>query len=53
MKEKKGMGFKAASKNIQQKEGLSKKSADAILASSARKYKGSSSNKNLRKVKGK
>lgn len=36
MKEKKGMGFKAAAKNIMKKEGLSKDKAGAILAAGAR-----------------
>lgn len=53
MKEHKGMGFKAAAKNIQKNEGVSSKAAGAILASASRKNKATSSNKNLRKVKGK
>lgn len=32
----KGMGFKAAAKNISSKQGIPMKNADAILASSAR-----------------
>jgi len=36
IKEKKGMGFKAAEKSIMAKEGYSEKRAGAILASSAR-----------------
>lgn len=52
MKEHKGMGFKAAQKNIQ-KEGYSKKSAGAILASSTRKASPSAKakNKNLANVR--
>lgn len=53
MKEHKGMGFNAAAKNIQSKEGVSAKAAGAILASASRKNAGTSSNKNLGKVKGK
>lgn len=55
MKEHKGMGFKAAAKNIQSKEGVSAKSAGAILASSTRKSspKAKAANPNLKKVKGK
>lgn len=52
MATKKGEGFKAAQKSIQKKEGVSKKSAGAILASASRKNAGTSSNKNLKKVKG-
>ena len=54
MKSKKGMGFKAASKQIQQKGGYSKKAADAILAASTRKAssKAKKANPNLNKVKG-
>lgn len=53
MSEKKGMGFKAAQKNIMSKEGLSKKSAGAILASAARGASKSAkkANPNLKKVK--
>ena len=52
MKVKKGMGFGAAQKNIMNKEGLSKKAAGAILASSARKAskKAVKNNPNLLKV---
>lgn len=50
-KVKKGMGFKAAAKNIQAKEGVSAKSAGAILASASRKNAKTSGNKNLKKVK--
>lgn len=53
MKEKKGMGFTAAANNISKKEGVSKKEAGAILASSSRKNAATSSNKNLKKVNGK
>ncbi len=48
----KHIGFKAAAKKIASKEGVGKKAASAILAASSRKYKNSSSNKALRKVKG-
>lgn len=53
MKEKKGMGFKAAQKNIMQKEGVSKERAGAILASSTRSASASAKKKNpnLKKVK--
>ena len=53
MKEKKGMGFKAAAKNIQKKEGVSAKSAGAILASATRKASATAkkANPNLKKVK--
>lgn len=53
MKEKKGMGFTGASKNIQSREGLSKDSANAILAAGARKAsKGAKkANPNLKNVK--
>ncbi len=52
----KGMGFKAAAKSIQKKEGVSAKSAGAILASSTRRAVANGAakkNKNLLKVKGK
>ena len=52
MASKKGEGFKAAQKSIQKKEGVSKKAAGAILASASRKNASTSSNKNLKKVKG-
>lgn len=54
MKTKKGMGFKAAAKNIARKEGVSKKSAGAILASATRNAsaKAKAKNPNLKKVKG-
>lgn len=50
---KKGMGFKAAQDNIAKKEGVSKKAAGAILASSTRKASPSAKKKNpnLKKVK--
>jgi len=50
----KGMGFKAAASSVQRKEGVSKKSADAIIAAGARNAsKGAkAANPNLRKVKG-
>lgn len=50
---KKGMGFKAAQKSIMKKQGLSKKSAGAILASGARKASATAKRKNpnLKKVK--
>lgn len=50
---KKGMGFKAASNQIAKKEGVSKKSANAILAASTRKASASAKKKNpnLKKVK--
>ncbi len=48
---KKHIGFKAASKKIQKKEGVSKKSADAILASASRKNAKTSSNPKLKKVR--
>lgn len=44
-------GFKAAAKNIQKKEGVSKKAAGAILASASRKNAKTSSNPKLKKVK--
>jgi hypothetical protein len=52
---KKGMGFKAGAKAIAEKQGLSIKSASAILASGARKAssKAKTANPNLKKVKGK
>jgi hypothetical protein len=53
MKSKKGMGFKAAQNQIAKKEGVSKKAAGAILASSTRKAsaKAKKANPNLKKVK--
>lgn len=54
-KVKKGMGFKAAQKNIASKQGVSMESAGAILAASARKASPAAKRKNpnLKKVKGK
>lgn len=54
-KSKKGMGFKAASKSVQKKEGVSKESADKIIAAGARNAsaKAKKANPNLKKVKGK
>lgn len=51
----KGMGFKAAQSKIAKKEGVSMKSAGAILASSTRhaSAKAKRANPNLKKVKGK
>jgi hypothetical protein len=53
MKSKKGMGFKAAQSSIAKKEGVSKKAAGAILASSTRNasMKAKKMNPNLKKVK--
>lgn len=50
----KGMGFKAAQASIAKKEGISSKSAGAILASSTRKASPAAkkANPNLKKVKG-
>lgn len=55
MADKKGMGFKAASKSVQKKEGVSKESADKIIAAGARNAsaKAKKKNPNLKKVKGK
>jgi len=49
----KGMGFKAAQKSIEKKEGVSKDRAGAILASATRHASGSAkkANPNLKKVK--
>ena len=54
MKAKKGMDFKAAQKSIAKKQGVSMKSAGAILAAGARKAskKAVKANPNLKKVKG-
>ena len=51
----KGMGFKKAQNQIAKRQGISKESAGAILASGARKAsaKAKSKNPNLKKVKGK
>lgn len=50
----KGMGFKAAQSEIAKKQGISKKSAGAILAAGARNAsaKAKRANPNLNKVKG-
>jgi len=55
MKAKKGMGFKAAQKQIAKKQGISEKRAGAILAAGARKASAAAKKKNpnLKKVKGK
>lgn len=49
---KKGMGFKAAQKNIASKQGVSMKDAGAILASASRKASPAAKRKNpnLKKV---
>jgi len=54
MKAKKGMGFKAAQKNIAKKQGISMERAGAILAAGARKASPAAkkANPNLKKVKG-
>jgi hypothetical protein len=53
-KSKKGMGFKAAQKQIAKKQGVSMESAGAILASGARKAspEAKRKNPNLMKVSG-
>ena len=55
MKTKKGMGFKAAQKNIAKKQGIPMGRAGAILAAGARKASPAAKKKNpnLKKVKGK
>jgi len=55
MKAKKGMGFKAAQKQIAKKQGISMAGAGAILAAGARKASKAAKKKNpnLKKVKGK
>lgn len=55
MKVKKGMGFKAAQKQVAAKQGIPMKSAGAILAAGARKASPAAkkANPNLKKVKGK
>lgn len=52
MKAKKGMGFQAAAKNIEKKEGISKDAAGAILASATRNASKAAkkANPNLKKV---
>lgn len=54
MKPHKGMGFKAAAQNVERKEGVSKQSADKIIAVGARHASAGAkkANSNLRKVKG-
>lgn len=49
----KGMGFKAAQKGIEKREGIGKKAAGAILANATRKASASAkrSNPNLKRVK--
>lgn len=49
----KGMGFKAAAKSVERKEGVSAKSAGAIIAAGARNAsaKAKAANPNLKKVK--
>lgn len=53
MATKKGMGFKAAQKNIAAKEGIPMKNAGAILANASRNAsaKAKKANPNLKKVK--
>jgi len=53
MKEKKGMGFKAAAASISKKEGIPMKNASAILASKTRTASPAAkkANANLKKVK--
>lgn len=51
MKSKSHPGFKAVAASIQKKEGVSKKSAGAILAVASRRNAKTSSNPKLRKVK--
>jgi len=55
MKTKKGMGFKAAQKNIAKKQGIPMERAGAILAAGTRKASPAAKKKNpnLKKVKGK
>ena len=51
----KGMGFKAAAKSVEKKEGVSAEAADRIIAAGARSAssKAKKANPNLRKVRGK
>lgn len=53
-KAKKGMGFKAAQKQIAKKQGIGMERAGAILASAGRKAsaKAVKANPNLKKIKG-
>ena len=55
MKAKKGMGFKAAQKQIAKKQGISMERAGAILAASSRKASPAAKRKNprLKRVRGK
>lgn len=52
---KKGMGFKAAAKQVAAKQGVSKNSANAIIAAGARNASPAAkkANPNLKNVKGK
>jgi hypothetical protein len=54
MKTKKGMGFKAAQKQIAKKQGIPMERAGAILAAGTRKASAAAKRKNpnLKKVKG-
>ena len=54
MKAKKGMGFKAAQKQIAKKQGITQERAGAILAAGARKASKAAikKNPNLLKIKG-
>lgn len=54
MKAKKGMGFKAAQKQIAKKQGIPMERAGAMLAAGARKASAAAKrrNPNLKKVKG-
>lgn len=53
MKEKKGMGFKAAAKNVAEKKGIPMDRAQAIIAASTRSAspEAKKNNSNLKKVK--
>lgn len=51
MKTKQGMGFKAAQKNVMEKEGVSKASAGAIIASTTRKASPSAKKANPKLIK--
>lgn len=55
MSGKKGMGFKAAQKQVARKSGVSMEAAGAIVASASRKASPAAkrANPNLKKVKGK
>ena len=54
MKAKKGIGFKAAQKNIARRQGVSMESAGAILAASTRRASAAAKrrNPNLKRVRG-